>query len=408
MTKTFLLFLLLCLAVTIYGQGYNKIVIGYNDSIHSKILNENRKLLIHLPMTEPDEFSPNQKYPVVYVLDGESLFLSTVAITEGLGGGSGNFNAPKMIVVGITNTDRTRDLTPTHTTDSTVMPNFLLANSGGGEKFLSFLEKELIPHVDSLYPAAPYRVLIGHSFGGLIAMDALVTYKNLFNAFVAIDPSMWWDNLNFLKQSEESLQKNTFSNTSLFLAIANTMNKKLTLQTVTKDKSSSSLPIRAILELDKFIKAQKNNGLIYKSKYYNDYDHGGVPFVAEYDGLPFIFSFYGINFPFPEFFNPTFKNDDTLINHYKMVSSRIGYNISPPGELVNAVAHQLMGMNQPDRAHKYYQLNIDNYPKSYMPYDAMGEYWEFKGEKARAKKYYQKALAIKDVPGIRTKVEKLK
>ena len=86
------------------------------------------------------------------------------------------------------------------------------------------------------------------------------------------------------------------------------MNKTLTLQTVAKDKSTGSLPIRSILELDNTIKTQKNNGLIYKSKFYRDYDHGGVSFVAENDALPFTFDFYGINFPFLEFFNPAFKN----------------------------------------------------------------------------------------------------
>lgn len=186
------------------------------------------------------------------------------------------------------------------------------------------------------------------------------------------------------------------------------MNKTLTLQTVTKDKSSSTLPIRSILELDRFIKAQKHNGLIYKSKYYNDYDHGAVSFVAQNDALPFIFGFYGINFPFAEFFSPSFINDDILVNHYKIVSNRMDYKVLPPGEFVNALAHQLMGTNQFDRAYKFLQLNIENYPESYIPYDAMGEFYEVKGDKVKAKEYYQKALTFKDSPAIKAKIEKIK
>lgn len=404
--RLILITLLFLLFVTTYGQTNNKIIIGSIDSIYSNTLKENRKVLVHLPMTEADEFSLNQKYPVIYVLDAD--FLTAVTISENLSGGSGNFGYPKMIVVAITNTDRTRDLTPTHSTDGTVMPSFLLETSGGGEKFNTFLEKELVPYIDSHYPTAPYRAIIGHSLGGLTVINNLINQKNLFNAFIAIDPSMWWDKLNFLKQTEQAIQKNHFDNKALYLAIANTMDKRFTLQTVVKDKSSNTLPIRSILELDQFIKQHKNNGLIYKSKYYNDYDHGGVPLVAENDGLPFIFNFYALDFPFRDFFDPTYKNDSILIIHYKKVSDRMGYKISPPGEFVDAVAHQLVDSKQFDRAYKFLQLNIDNYPDSYKPYDSMGDFYQAKGDNAKAKEYYLKALTKKDNPDIKTKIEKLK
>jgi uncharacterized protein len=229
-------------AILTYGQGNKQIVIGVRDTIFSKVLDEKRTLLVHLPLTEPDVFAPGQKYPVVYVLEGESLFYSVVAISEQLSGGSGNYMYPKMIVVGIMNTDRTRDLTPTHSTNSTVMPSFLLSNSGGGEKFLSFFRNELIPHIDSTYAAAPFRVIIGHSFGGLTAIHALMKHQGLFNSVVAIDPSMWWDNQKFLEASKAALLKNSYAGYSLFMAIANSMSKNLTLQTAPKTKRRAALP----------------------------------------------------------------------------------------------------------------------------------------------------------------------
>ncbi|WP_210489516.1 alpha/beta hydrolase-fold protein [Rufibacter aurantiacus] len=392
-----------------YGQAGRQIVIGVRDTVASKVLNEKRGLLVHLPMTEPDVFSPDQKYPVIYVLDGDgSLFYSVVAITEGLSGGSGNFMFPKMIVVGIPNTDRTRDLTPTYSTDSTVMPGFLLANSGGGEKFLSFFQRELIPHIETHYPAAPYRVIIGHSFGGLTVLNALVNHRGLFNSFVAIDPSMWWDNLRYSQALKTALRQGTFANKALYVAIANSMEKKFTLQTVTKDQTAATLPIRSILDFDKFLKENPKPGLAYRSKFYPDYDHGGVPLVAIYDALPFVFDFFTLNFPFSTFFNPTYKDDGLLINHYQKVSARMGYTVSPPGELVNALAHQLMGTRQFDRAYKLLQLNIDNYPKSYMPYSAMAEYFELKGDKRKAREYYLKSVEIKPLPETKAKLDNLK
>lgn len=389
-----------------YGQTNNKIILGTVDSIYSKTLKEYRKVSVHLPLTEPDEFSTNQKYPVIYVLDGD--FLTATTISENLSGGSGNFTYPKMIVVAITNTDRIRDLTPTHSTDGTVMPSFLLETSGGGDNFNTFLEKELIPYIDAHYPAAPYRALIGHSLGGLTVISNLINQNNVFNAFIAIDPSMWWDQSNFLNQTKQALQRNRFDNKILYLAIANTMDKKFTLQTVLKDKSTNTLPIRSILELDQFIKQHERNGLVYKSKYYKDYDHSGVALVAQYDGLPFLFNFYALNFPFSKFFDPAYKNDSILINHYRKVSDRMGYKISPPGEFVDAVAHQLIDSKQCDRAYKFLQLNIDNYPDSFKPYDSMGDFYRIKGDNTKAKEYYLKALAKKENPDIRTKIEKLK
>jgi uncharacterized protein len=409
MSRILCIFLWLTSAVLSFAQEGKQIVVGTRDTLYSKILGENRTLLVHLPMTEPDAFAPNQKYPVVYVLDGDGgLFYAVVAISEALSGGSGNFMYPKMIVVGVTNTDRTRDLTPTHSTDDTVMPAFLLSTSGGGQNFLSFFKDELIPYIESNYPAAPHRTIIGHSLGGLTVMHALANYQNLFQAHIAIDPSMWWDKQNFLKEIKAKLQKPSYTNQSLFVAIAHSMDKKWTVQTVSKDNTAATLPIRSILDLDQFIKSRKTTDLIYKSKYYPDYDHGGVAFVAVYDALPFVFNYYAIHFTFAEFFNPDYTNNDILVNHYKQVSQRMGYTVPPPGEFVNALAHQLMDMGQLDRAYSFLQLNMENYPQSYAPYEAMGAYYLRKEDKIKAKEYFTKALSLKDKLELREKLEKLK
>ena len=72
---------------------------------------------------------------------------------------------PEVIVVGVTNTDRTRDLSPSRD------PNF--PTSGGADRFLDFFEKELVPFVESGYRTAPFRIFAGHSAGGLFALHAM-------------------------------------------------------------------------------------------------------------------------------------------------------------------------------------------------------------------------------------------
>jgi len=98
---------------------------------------------------------------------------------------SGNGKIPEMIIVGIQYVDRRRDYTPDKVV--TVREN----NSGGGENFLSILEDELIPELDQKYRTDPYRILFGHSLGGLLASHTYMKKETLFNAFIAVDPSLW-------------------------------------------------------------------------------------------------------------------------------------------------------------------------------------------------------------------------
>ena len=147
----------------------NSIVIGKVDSIYSNILKEECKIWVYVP----DGLSPfyaKKHYPVVYLFDGDGHFHSVTGMIQQLSQVNNNTVLPEMIVVGITNTDRTRDLTPTHVSSSPYMDSLMLKSSGGGENFTAFIEKELIPHIDSVYPTAPYRVLIGHSLGGFLSL----------------------------------------------------------------------------------------------------------------------------------------------------------------------------------------------------------------------------------------------
>lgn len=391
-----ILFLFILSAYPMVAQTKQPLVLGFRDTIASKILGEKRGLLIHLPNTPPDEFAPDQKYPVIYVLDADSYFQTVVAISESKSGGSGNYSSPKAIIVGITNTDRTRDLSPTHWVDSSLIPASMLSSSGGGEKFLAFLEKELIPYIDSVYPAAPHRTIMGHSLGGLTAIHALLHHKGVFQTYVSLDPTTWWEKENWIHAAEKNLLKDDYSNESLFLAIAHSADKNLSLAAVKADTDIHTLPMRSELNFDVYVTSIiATHPLNYQSKYYPDYNHGSVALPGIVDAMDFIYDFYYINFPWPGFFAPDSKDDDKLRAHYDMVSKRLGYKVSPPGELFNAIAHELMGNQQFDRAKKYLELNLQNYPKSYLSYEAMGEYYKRRGETLLSENYYKKATAMK-------------
>src|SRR4051812_2171161 len=183
----------------------NVVGIGTKDSLQSAILNEEREVWIHVP----DDYSAKdttKRYPVLYLLDGDAHFYSVVGLIHQLSSVNGNDVCPRMIVVAIPNANRTRDLTPTHVESKKESENDFFKPSGGGEKFTDFIERELIPYIDKNYPTTNDRMLVGHSLGGLMVINTLVKRPHVFNKYIAIDPSLWWDEQKSLKEYEQALQ----------------------------------------------------------------------------------------------------------------------------------------------------------------------------------------------------------
>jgi uncharacterized protein len=399
------------LIITFYrasAQSGNKVVIGTIDSLHSKILNEQRKIWVYVPDSGPAGIYSTQRYPVIYLLDGDAHFYSVVGMIQQLSQVNGNTICPEMIVVGIPNTDRTRDLTPTHIiSDLPMMDSSSSVNSGGGEKFISFIEKELFPHIDSLYPTEPYRMLIGHSFGGLTVINTVIHHTNLFNSYVAIDPSMWWDNGMFLKETKSALTTKDFNGTTLFLGIANTMPDGMDTLRAKTDTTLDTKHIRSILELNTYLGRTKSNMLKSKTKYYNDDNHGSVPLIAEYDALHFIFDYYPLKLSRPEYME---MNKDVVLKiekHYSDVSKHLGYEVKLPESMLNSMGYQKLATKNFEMAEYLFKLNITNYPKSANTYDSLGDMYDAKGDKENAIINYKKALAIKVMPETQAKLEKL-
>jgi predicted alpha/beta superfamily hydrolase len=406
--KALLLAFLVITSTFAYAQDKSTVQIGKIDSVYSKILGEKRKVMVHVP-NGGDGLYAKTRYPVVYLLDGDAHFASVVGIIQQLSSVNGNALVPEMIVVGIPNTDRRRDLTPTHIfIDPPFMDSASSKNTGGGNNFLSFIEKELIPHIDSLYPTEPYKMLIGHSFGGLAVMNALINRPKLFNSYVCIDPSMWYDHMNFLKTSKKALSGQQFAGTSMYLGIANTMSEGMTLAKLPKDTTSMNGHIRSIFELDKHAKANPQNGLRYKSKFYPDDSHSSVPLITEYDALRFIFDFYNFKLTDKDFQDSTNMLSDKFMKHYASVSKQLGYKIVPPEAAINSMGYGAMQNKHLAKAESFFKMNVANYPGSWNVYDSYGDYFVAKKDKANAIAQFEKALSLKDNEETKKKLEELK
>ncbi|HKJ01233.1 MAG TPA: alpha/beta hydrolase-fold protein, partial [Longimicrobiales bacterium] len=275
LVATLLLVLLLPPACLAQGRFERAIHIGRVDSVWSATLDESRPYLVYTPPSYNDTTVTPQSYPVLYLLDGDAHFHSVTGLIQILGTGvNGTFVVPEMIVVAIPNTDRTRDLTPTHTEmgfDGEPTPAF--KTSGGMPRFFTFLQTELIPRIESEYRTMPYRVFVGHSFGGITTLNALYAIPETFDAYVAIDPSLWWDNRTLLLKARSYFESAHLEGKALYVAQANT---------IAPGDTARNLHFESITQFNSVMQAYDRSGVRYGFRYYDQDDHGSVPVAAEY------------------------------------------------------------------------------------------------------------------------------
>lgn len=397
--KTFFCyFTLLLFSFCAIAQESNSFTVGFEKSSASKILSEERKVWIHIPNCNGgNENTGKGRYPVIYLLDGDANFNDIVSITEFM---SNAGLCPPMIVVGILHQSRMTELT--FSTDKET-PGIV----GRGEKFMHYVEKELMPYIESKYPTASYNILIGHSVGGLTVVNTLVHHPDLFNAYISLDAALWWNNQQIVKEARMSLANTNYKGKTLFMALANRMEKGMDTLQVQKDTTEGTELIRSNLEFIKDIFKYKQNQLRFQYKYYENDDHGSVRFPGEYDALRFIFDFYKLKIYNSELDDPNFKLDSLLVTHYNIVSEQMGYCVKPDESQVNNLGYYMLRQKQFTKAEALFKLNITNYPETANCYDGLGDFYLAKGDKLKAIESFKKTLSLKFIPETKQKLENL-
>jgi predicted alpha/beta superfamily hydrolase len=396
---TRILVILLIISNISYAQNTgNKIVIGTIDTIYSNILKEKRNVWVYVPNGD----GQNQRYPVLYLLDAEDHFHSAVGIVKQLSG-----VLPDMIIVGITNTIRNRDLTPTHVEPNRNVDEGYARVSGGGENFMRFIEKELFPHIDSLYPSSSYRIFSGHSLGGLTVVNAFINHTNLFNAYIALDPSLWWDKQQLVAQAKKVLTTRNFENKSLFIAIANNMPAGMDTIAVQKDTTDNTMLTRVVFKLVGALKETEHRGLRWNYKFYPTERHGTVELMAEYDALHFLFDYYRFSTRIFEA-NPNMNIDSFVNAHFKTISKNFGYTVLPSEGLINNLAYTCLGIHRNDKAYSFFNMNIENHPSSSNAFDSMGDFYAATGDINKAIENYTQSLRLLETADTRRKLDELK
>jgi predicted alpha/beta superfamily hydrolase len=342
----------------------------------SKTLGEKRRIMIQTP----SRMNKFDSFPVLYVLDGEVQGVMAGGQVQYLS--DGYKIIPNLIVVSIENTDRTRDLTPTHASvDASGKPdtsaNAFGKNSGGGEKFLQFIKEELMPYVEANYPTTPYKIFYGHSLGGLMAVYCLLHHPDYFNAYIAVSPSLQWDDKSLLRNGFEKLDKSRYNKRILFFSDAN------------EDAAFHQNQ----LEFDSLLRLNNISGLKYRRMFYPEETHVSEPVKGFYDGIRFTYP----NWYLP-YNNANFKktmNSKMIKQHFDSLTMNYGYRVIPPHDDIIQISRFLR--NDPNRIHDaidLLEMNASNYPHSAITQETLGDTWLKVSDNKKALDAYQKALAL--------------
>lgn len=283
--------------------------------IDSEVMQEKRAISVFIPKACEGE-SGNTACPVAYLLDADWYMNYLVTLSKEM---SSRNQIPPLIVVGIhTQAKRMSDLTPSNAlTDWTGKQRASFSSSGNGNNLLSFIDSELIPYIDNTYRPLPFRVFVGHSLAGLMVIQSMMTQPDVFQGYMAIDPSLWWDEKTTLKQYEKSLiHQNVALNGRLYLGSADHTalgNDGLIVMNTTAKRFASALKLSA------------TEHFTYRFDTIADESHMTIPLPTFYLGLKYLFANYS-QVPL----NLVFAGPTAVENYYRTLWQTWGIALPVP------------------------------------------------------------------------------
>jgi len=337
------------------------IVFGKYEMIHSKVQDEDRKLLIHLP--EEYEKSDN-RYPVLYLLGGgyEPFFINCASLVEYV---SASGLMPNVIVVGITDTDYFRDMFPQkleQRPDST----------GGSDSFLDFIEKELKPYIDQRYRTVPYSILYGASNAGMLAIYALLARPELFNAYISSSPMLGWFPGYFQEIAENLFSERKALDRFLYIIYG-------------KDDYS-----QVIDELPKFEELLgKTTTSDFEWESVSLETEGHVPYTSLYAGMRFIFPKWKIHEK-----EVTSMGLDGIEKYYNQLSEKYGFDVAIPEEVLTALGFEYYQESNIDVAITTMKYTTGLYPNSDSALGFLGSLYRKNKDKTLAIEAFENALKL--------------
>jgi predicted alpha/beta superfamily hydrolase len=358
-----------CPAAAAAGVKTGKLVMGERLIFHSKVLEEDRILLIGLPRGYQES---KRRYHVLYLLDAEFFFQQVVGAVRFLsewrylGGGH---RIPQLIIVGIVNVDRNRDYTPTY---YPVHGPSRFPTSGGGEKFLKFFETELIPLINARYRTQPYKIITGWSFGGLFTVRTFLEKPDLFEAYLAVSPSLWWNRQLPVKRAAALIKQGKISTKPLVVTLG--------------DGEMGGDMGRSV---DRgFVPLMKKNsikGLAFTYVKIPDASHSFAPYKAFYEGLQALYA----DWVLPG--DVVTRGVGAIETFYADLSKKYGHKVEMPESSYLSMARALFSEGKKEEAMDMVILCVQRYPESSYPHYQLGRFYQQQNKLEPAGDCYRKA-----------------
>ena len=384
MTRTFLLFCFITIGISFnHAQQIN---IGHFDSLFSKKLNESREFSIYLP---PSYYqNPDQTYPTLYILDGDYNFHYVTGIIELQSGIAENI--PEMIVVGISGKG-------TQTYRHNCKPSIEgIEDSGNADSVISFLEEELIPYIQKKYRVNDYKILSGHSIGGVFTTYAALTKPDLFNHYIAISPALWWANNALNDIAKTKLEQDPELQPNVLMSLA--------------DEKG--------MGVKEFLKIVKNG---FEFKQFENENHNSVGAPTYKWALNEIFKHWQVKELYfnsekelqayhkklTEFYPQTFKlangilyntviyilkdKEDELLKIQLFIQDKFPASYDYFNSLLIS---NYIKSKEYDKAHNIIQSSLKEYPESFLTYQKLAELQLLEKETGKAKISIEKAILL--------------
>lgn len=345
---------------------------GEKILFQSDFFDHDKPIRIYLPASYE---SSTKVYPVLYVTDAEEQFAMAAGVEPFL---SDTMVTPELIIVGIPHANRNEELTPVPYIDSDTesLHSRIFAGSGQADRLNSFIKEELIPYMDANYRTAPFRVLFGHSLGGLHATHLYLTEPGLFQSYIASDPSLWYNNRLCNKIAAEIPAGSEVFNSFLFL-------------------SGADIPmmVKTTKAFYQKIKKKAQAGMGAEFRHYTDDNHMTVPLKTLTDGL--IYSFREDDYHKIDDFSFESYDLNKLQEYYRQLSDKRGYEVVPPSKIVKHVGlHHLDGLQNAEGAIEAYQYYITLYPGSSLGHELLARSYRLGGEREKALESCRRALEL--------------
>jgi len=314
----------------------NAIAIGQQVDFTSEILGETRQLQVRLPGYYDEDSS---RYPVLLVLDGGNYFNYLVSILDMIAPN----HLPEMIVVGLPNTDRSRDLDPTDAS---------MGEPGAGvDRFHRFLAEELFPYLEQNYRASSYRILAGHSLAGLNVLHTFLQAPEMFQAYLASSPAIYSEGRHeIVQRGLAAVDPAEVAGRFVFISAGGQERPEL---------------IAAVEQFGKDLTDRESPDLQVNWRIYPAEGH--VPIKGFYEALRLLFPSW---FPRDEFIALDLP---AVEKHYDSLGNRYLFPVKPPYGILGSMARRAERGNMPELALASYRAQLAAYPKEQKPREKLAE-----------------------------------